>query len=76
MTAAVATLPSGFDRRLGGLLLALVALFAFNVAVTPNFLDPQTLAVNVSQVSTIAIVALIFLGGQISDKLSTIGNSV
>jgi pilus assembly protein Flp/PilA len=27
-------------------------------------------------IAIIAIVALIFLGGQISDKLSTIGNSV
>lgn len=46
------------DRRLMGLALALLALLLVNVAITPNFLNVQTLAVNVSQVSTIAIVAL------------------
>jgi simple sugar transport system permease protein/ribose transport system permease protein len=46
------------DRRLAGLIVALLALIGFNLAFTPNFLHPQTLAVNVSQVSTIAIVAL------------------
>lgn len=46
------------DPRMSGLLLALVALTLLNVAITPNFLNMQTLAVNVSQVATIAIVAL------------------
>lgn len=44
--------------RLGGLAIALAVLILFNVAVTPNFVNTQTLAVNVSQVATIAIVAL------------------
>lgn len=43
--------------RHGGL-VALVILLAFNALVTPNFLQLQTLFVNVSQVATIAIVAL------------------
>ena len=46
------------DSHLLGLAVALAALILLNVAFTPNFLDLQTLAVNVSQVSTIAIVAL------------------
>lgn len=46
------------DPRLAGLLLALAVLLALNVAITPNFLNMQTLAVNASQVATIAIVAL------------------
>jgi simple sugar transport system permease protein/ribose transport system permease protein len=46
------------DPRLAGLLLALALLLALNVAITPNFLNIQTLAVNASQVATIAIVAL------------------
>ena len=41
-----------------GILLALVLLVAFNIAVTPNFLAFQTLYVNLTQVSTIAIVAI------------------
>lgn len=44
--------------RAHGGLLALVALLAFNAAFTPNFLQMQTLFVNVSQVATIAIVAM------------------
>jgi len=44
-------------RRHGGL-VALVLLLAVNVAFTPNFLQLQTLFVNISQVATIAIVAL------------------
>ncbi len=44
--------------RANGTLLALLALIAVNVAVTPNFLHLQTLYVNLSQVATIAIVAL------------------
>jgi ribose/xylose/arabinose/galactoside ABC-type transport system permease subunit len=47
-----------FDPRLIGLIVALAALIALNIAITPNFLNVQTLAVNASQVSTIAIVAL------------------
>lgn len=46
------------DPRLAGLLLALAGLLALNVVITPNFLNLHTLAVNVSQVATIAIVAL------------------
>jgi ribose/xylose/arabinose/galactoside ABC-type transport system permease subunit len=46
------------DSRLSGLLVALALLMLLNVAITPNFLNMQTLAVNVSQVATIAIVAL------------------
>lgn len=41
-----------------GALVALIVLFAFNAIVTPNFLHPQTLFVNISQVATIALVAL------------------
>ncbi len=46
------------DRRFLGLLAALLALVVLNVAITPNFLALQTLAVNVSQVAPIVIVAL------------------
>lgn len=38
--------------------IALVVILLFNVAITPNFLHPQTLFVNISQVATIAIVAV------------------
>ncbi|MEM9970243.1 MAG: ABC transporter permease [Pseudomonadota bacterium] len=44
--------------RLHGGLLALVILLLFNALVTPNFLQLQTLFVNISQVATIAIVAM------------------
>ncbi|MEM6891318.1 MAG: ABC transporter permease [Pseudomonadota bacterium] len=44
-------------RQNGGL-IALAVLFLFNLLVTPNFLQPQTLFVNISQVATIAIVAM------------------
>lgn len=46
--------------RLGehGGLIALALIVFFNIIVTPNFLQPQTLAVNISQVATIAIVAM------------------
>lgn len=47
----------GAVSRYGGI-VALVALLAINVAITPNFLQPQTLFVNISQVATIAIVAV------------------
>lgn len=46
------------DRRFLGLLAALVVLVVLNVAITPNFLTLQTLAVNASQVAPIVIVAL------------------
>lgn len=49
---------SRLDRRFLGLVLALLALVLLNALLTPNFLAAQTLAVNVSQVSTVAIVAL------------------
>lgn len=41
-----------------GTLLALGLLLAFNAAVTPNFLELQTLFVNLSQVAPVAIVAV------------------
>jgi simple sugar transport system permease protein/ribose transport system permease protein len=41
-----------------GTLAALALLFAFNAAVTPNFLELQTLFVNLSQVAPVAIVAV------------------
>jgi ribose/xylose/arabinose/galactoside ABC-type transport system permease subunit len=41
-----------------GTLIALAALLLFNIAVTPNFLHQQTLYVNLTQVATIAIVAI------------------
>ncbi|MEP4034817.1 ABC transporter permease [Roseibium polysiphoniae] len=41
-----------------GGLVALAAIILFNALVTPNFLQAQTLAVNISQVATIAIVAM------------------
>ena len=47
---------SRFLRRNGGL-VALCVLLVFNILVTPNFLQLQTLFVNISQVATIAIVA-------------------
>ncbi len=44
-------------RRNGGL-VALAVILLFNILVTPNFLQMQTLFVNISQVATIAIVAM------------------
>ena len=41
-----------------GTLFAFFALILVNIAITPNFLQVQTLYVNLSQVSTIAIVAI------------------
>jgi galactofuranose transport system permease protein len=41
-----------------GALLAVILLVAFNAAFTPNFLSPQTLSVNLTQVCTIVIVAV------------------
>lgn len=43
--------------RHGGI-IALAVILLFNVLFTPNFLHPQTLFVNISQVATIAIVAV------------------
>lgn len=53
---APAALAVGLRRH--GLLLALAALLLFNALFTPNFLHQQTLFVNISQVATIAIVAV------------------
>lgn len=44
-------------RQNGGI-VAFVLLLVFNALVTPNFLQMQTLFVNISQVATIAIVAI------------------
>ncbi len=44
-------------RQNGGL-VALAVILLFNIAVTPNFLQMQTLFVIISQVATIAIVAM------------------
>ena len=44
-------------NRNGGV-IALITILAFNILVTPNFLNSQTLFVNISQVATIAIVAV------------------
>ncbi|WP_298261176.1 ABC transporter permease [uncultured Litoreibacter sp.] len=46
-----------FLRTNGGL-VALAVILLFNIIVTPNFLQMQTLFVNISQVATIAIVAM------------------
>ncbi|MEP1209251.1 MAG: ABC transporter permease [Rhizobiaceae bacterium] len=53
-----AKLFSSLDWNQHGGLIALAAILLFNVIVTPNFLQAQTLAVNISQVATIAIVAM------------------
>ena len=55
MTAGLS--PAAWLSRNGGL-AALVVLLLFNILVTPNFLHAQTLAVNISQVATIALVAV------------------
>lgn len=47
----------GAIRKNGGL-IALFALLVFNSLYTPNFLQLQTLFVNINQVATIAIVAM------------------
>lgn len=46
------------DTRLLGLAFGLTLLIGLNILITPNFLELRTLSVNVSQVATIAIVAL------------------
>lgn len=65
MTTIETATPSPAKSRRGGLvwisrygtLVAFLALVAFNMAVTPNFLSWQTLNVNLTQVATIVIVA-------------------
>lgn len=49
---------SRFSLLRHGGIFALLLLLAFNAVFTPNFLHPQTLFVNISQVATIAIVAV------------------
>ena len=49
---------AGGDWRRHGVLVALVLLLLFNAIFTPNFLQLQTLFVNISQVATVAIVAI------------------
>lgn len=44
-------------RKNGGV-IALIVIVIFNILVTPNFFQLQTLFVNISQVATIAIVAI------------------
>lgn len=46
-----------FLRKHGGI-IAFVVLIGLNILITPNFLQLQTLFVNISQVATIAIVAV------------------
>ncbi|MEM9635315.1 MAG: ABC transporter permease [Pseudomonadota bacterium] len=62
MTSLITDEPmrTDFTRRLkqNGGLIALGIIILFNIIVTPNFLQAQTLAVNISQVATIAIVAM------------------
>lgn len=62
MTSLITDEPmrTDFTRRLkqNGGLIALGFIILFNIVVTPNFLQTQTLAVNISQVATIAIVAM------------------
>ena len=47
-----------FDPTMRNGLLVLLFLLIFNAVMTPNFLQLQTLFVNISQVATIAIVAI------------------
>lgn len=49
---------SKINIRDNGGIIALLVILLFNIFVTPNFLHSQTLAVNISQVATIAIVAM------------------
>lgn len=50
--------PIGAILRDNGGVVALIAILVFNALFTPNFLQLQTLFVNISQVATIAIVAM------------------
>ncbi|WP_457936323.1 ABC transporter permease [Mesorhizobium sp. 10J20-29] len=56
MAVSTRALRAGASRH-GGI-IALVVILLFNAAFTPNFLQVQTLFVNISQVATIAIVAM------------------
>jgi simple sugar transport system permease protein/ribose transport system permease protein len=64
LAPASITAESGARRLAGkllrdhGVLVALVVLLVFNALCTPNFFQLQTLFVNISQVATIAIVAV------------------
>ncbi|MBA3448430.1 MAG: ABC transporter permease [Pseudaminobacter sp.] len=66
MTITASAAPNQASRRKGwlvwlsryGTLVAFLALIAFNMVVTPNFLSWQTLNVNLTQVATIVIVAV------------------
>lgn len=59
MADAAMPSPAKFSvLRLHGGVLALIILLVFNALFTPNFLQLQTLFVNISQVATIAIVAM------------------
>ena len=49
---------SRYRLRHSGPLIALLLLIGFNALITPNFLSMQTLSVNITQVATIAIVAM------------------
>jgi simple sugar transport system permease protein/ribose transport system permease protein len=53
-----ASLKIGPLLRDHGGVVALIIILAFNILFTPNFLQLQTLFVNISQVATIAIVAM------------------
>lgn len=57
-TKTVKSFNVGPFLRANGGLVALAAILMFNILVTPNFLQMQTLFVNISQVATIAIVAM------------------
>lgn len=46
------------DPARHGAAIALAVIVIFNLIVTPNFFQPQTLFVNISQMATIAIVAM------------------
>lgn len=54
----VTDLRAAMDPGRHGGLIALAVLLVFNAVITPNFLHSQTLFVNISQVATIAIVAM------------------
>ncbi|KUP94564.1 ABC transporter permease [Tritonibacter horizontis] len=58
MTRTLTSFCARFDPARHGAPLALVVILLFNLMVTPYFLQPQTLFVNISQVATIAIVAM------------------
>ncbi|WP_259274160.1 ABC transporter permease [Sulfitobacter mediterraneus] len=60
MTGSSASGKMNFGQlaRDNGTFLALIALILINMIITPNFLQVQTLYVNLTQVATIAIVAI------------------